>query len=62
MSQHLTDEYWEYLGPHGPFLHELFNNQAQQLIQLKTANNNLHDCTMEAQGNVMDAAAKACCQ
>jgi len=52
MLQHLTDEYWELLGPNGPFLHELFHNQSQQLTQVQTANNALEDHTMEAQTNV----------
>ena len=59
MSHHLTDESWESLGLHVPFLCKLFNNQAQQLVQLKMANSILEDHAMEAQGNTMDAAAKA---
>jgi len=56
---HLTNKYWESLGPNGPFLHELFHNQSQQLTQLQTANNALEDGTMEAQTDILDAAAKA---
>ena len=62
MSHHLTDEYWESLGPNrtnSPFLCELFHTQSQQLTQLQTANNALEDHTMEAQTNVLDAVAKA---
>src|SRR5882672_6834599 len=59
MSHHLTEEYWELLGPNGPFLHEIFHTQSQQLSQLQTANNVLKDCTMEAQTDVADATAKA---
>src|SRR5882724_3308229 len=58
MSHQLTDKYWESLGPNGPFLCELFHNQSQQLTQLQTTNNALHDQTLEAQSNIMDAAAK----
>jgi len=56
---HLTEESCESLGPNGQFLCELFNNQSQQLAQLQTANNIFKDHTMEAQGDVTDAAAKA---
>jgi len=59
MSHQLTDEYWELLGPNGPFLCELFHNQSQQLAQLQTPNNALHDRTLEAQSDITDAAAKA---
>jgi len=59
MSHHLTDDFWESLGPFVPFLHELFHNQAQQLVQLQMANSALEDCALEAQSNTMDAATKA---
>src|SRR5882724_6955917 len=59
MSHQLMDKYWESLGPNGPFLCELFHNQSQQLAQLQTTNNTLHDRTLEAQSNITDAAAKA---
>src|SRR5882672_5985383 len=59
MSHCLTEEYWESLGPNGPFLHELFHTQSQQLSQLQTANNMLEDHAMEAQTDISDAAAKA---
>src|SRR5882724_7248375 len=59
MSHQLTDEYWESLGPNGPFLCELFHNQSQQLAQLQTTNNALHDRTLEAQSDITDAATKA---
>src|SRR5882724_8359599 len=49
MSHHLTEEYWESLGPSGPFLCELFHNQSQQLAQLQTANNVLKGHALEAQ-------------
>ena len=54
----ITNKYWESLGPNGPFLHELFHNQSQQLTQVQTANNALEDHTMEAQTNILDAVAK----
>ena len=59
MLHQLTDEYWESLGPNGPFLHELFHNQSQQLAQLQTTNNALHNRTLEAQSDITDAATKA---
>jgi len=59
MSHHLTDDFWESLGPFVPFLHELFHNQAQQLVQLQMANSALEDCALEAQSDTTDAAAKA---
>jgi len=59
MSHQLTDEYWESLGPNGPFLCELFHNQSQQLTQLQMTNNALHDRTLEAQSDIMDTATKA---
>jgi len=40
-------------------LHKFFNNQAQQLVQLKTANNILEYHAMESQGDTTDAATKA---
>ena len=55
----LTEEYWESLGPKGPFLYELFHNQSQQFTRLQTVNNALEDHTLEAQTSVSDAAAKA---
>ena len=59
MSHCLTEEYWELLGPNGPFLHELFNTQSQQFTQLQLANNVLKDHAMDTQTNISDAAAKA---
>jgi len=59
MSHHLTEEYWESLGPNSPFLCENFQTQSQQLAQLQMANDMLEDHTMEAQTNVSDATAKA---
>src|SRR5882672_2506487 len=58
MSHHLTEEYWESLGPNGPFLCELFNTQSQQVAQLQSVNNILKDHAMDAQTDVSDAAAK----
>jgi|SRR5882724_2003924 len=59
MSHHLTNKYWESLGPNGPFLHKLFHNQSWQLVQLQTAKNTLDDCALETQSDVTDAATKA---
>ena len=41
-----------------PLLHELFHTQSQQLAQLQTANNTLEDHAIEAQTDILDAAAK----
>jgi len=59
MSHHLTDEYWDLLGPNSPFLCQLFHDQSQQLTQLQTANNPLEDHAMEAKTNVSYTEAKA---
>src|SRR5882672_2627973 len=59
MSHHLTEEYWESLGPNSPFLSEIFNTQSQQLAQLQSVNNVLEDCAMDTQTDISDAAAKA---
>src|SRR5882672_3828 len=59
MSHQLTEEYWESLGPNGPFLREILHSQSQQLAQLQAANNALEDRAMDAQTDVSDAAAKA---
>ena len=58
MSHLLMEEYWELLGPNGPFLCKLFHNQSQQLAQLQMANNVLKDHALEAQSDVTDAAEK----
>ena len=59
MSHQLTEEYWESLGPNGPFLREILHSQSQQLAQLQAANNALEDRAMDAQTDISDAAAKA---
>ena len=59
MSHLLTEEYWELLGPNGPFLCKLFHNQSQQLAQLQMANNALKDGALEAQSDITEAATKA---
>ena len=59
MSHHLTEEYWESLGPNGPFLCELFHTQSQQLTQLQTTNNTLEDHAIEAQTDVLAVESKA---
>src|SRR5882672_4851455 len=59
MSHQLTEEYWESLGPNGPFLREILHSQSQQLTQLQATNNALEDRAMDAQTDVSDAAAKA---
>jgi len=50
MSHQLPDEYWESLGPNGPFLRELFHNQLQLVMQLQAANNDLQTQVMDALG------------
>jgi len=59
MSHLLMEEFWELLGPNGPFLCKLFHNQSQQLAQLQTANNALEDHALEAQSDITNAATKA---
>jgi len=59
MSHILTEEYWESLGPNGPFLCKLFHNQSQQLAQLQMANNSLKGHVLAAQSDITDATAKA---
>ena len=59
MSHQLTEEYWESLGPNGPFLCEILHSQSQQLAQLQAANNALEDRAMDTQTDVSDTAAKA---
>src|SRR5712664_3381492 len=59
MSHQLTEEYWELLGPNGPFLRKILHSQSQQLAQLQATNNALEDRAMDAQTDVSDAAAKA---
>src|SRR5882672_6536056 len=59
MSHQLTEEYWESLGPNGPFLGEILHSQSQQLTQLQATNNVLEDRAMDSQTDISDAAAKA---
>ena len=59
MSHQLPDEYWELLGPNGPFLHEPFHNQSQLVIQLQAANNDLQTQMLDALDDVANAASQA---
>src|SRR5882724_13492469 len=59
MSHQLPDKYWESLGSNGPFLHELFHNQSQLVMQLQAANNDLQTWVMDALDNVANAASLA---
>src|SRR5882724_6355960 len=59
MSHQLPDEYWESLGPNGPFLWELFHNQSQLVTQLQAANNDLQTRVMDAPDDVAKAASQA---
>ena len=59
MSHQLPDEYWESLGPNGPFLHELFHNQLQLVTQLQVANNDLQTRVMDTPDDVANAASQA---
>src|SRR5882724_2559800 len=59
MSHQLPDEYWDLLGPNGPFLHKLFHNQSQLVAQLPTANNNLQTQMLDAPDNVANVASQA---
>src|SRR5882724_7987812 len=59
MSHQLPDQYWELLGPNGPFLCELFHNQSQLVMQLQAANNDLQTRVMDAPDNVANMASQA---
>src|SRR5882724_5353771 len=59
MSHQLPDEYWESLGPNGPFLRELFHNQSQLVAQLQAVNNDLQTWVMEAPDDVANVASQA---
>src|SRR5882724_11626413 len=59
MSHQLPDEYWDLLGPNGPFLHELFHNQSQLVTQLQVANNNLQTWMLDTPDDVANAASQA---
>src|SRR5882724_12372108 len=59
MSHQLPDEYWESLGPNGPFLRELFHNQSQLVTQLQAANNDLETQVMDALDDVANVASQA---
>src|SRR5882724_8890971 len=59
MSHKLPDEYWDSLGPNGPFLHEPFHNQSQLVIQLQAANNDLQTQMLDASDDVANAASQA---
>src|SRR5882724_4222583 len=57
MSHQLPDKYWELLGPNSPFLHELFHNQLQLVMQLQAANNTLQTWMMDSPDDVANAAS-----
>jgi len=59
MSHQLTNEYWDLLGPNGPFLHELFHNQSQLVQQLQDTNNTLKTQVMDAQDDVSNTVTRA---
>src|SRR5882724_5868934 len=59
MSHQLPDEYWDSLGPNGPFLHELFHNQPQVVAQLQATNNDLQTQVMDAPDDVANVASQA---
>src|SRR5882724_4446806 len=59
MSHQLPDEYWDSLGPNGPFLCELFHNQSQLVAQLQVANNSLQTQVMDAPDDVANVASQA---
>src|SRR5882724_6279085 len=59
MSHQLPDEYWESLGPNSPFLHELFHNQLQLVMQLQAANNKLQTRVMDTPDDVANVASQA---
>src|SRR5882724_13477450 len=59
MSHQLPDEYWDSLGPNGPFLCELFHNQSQLVAQLQAANNDLQTQMLDAPDDIANAASQA---
>ena len=59
MSHQLPDEYWDLLGPTGPFLCELFHNQSQLVTQLQVTNNDLQTQMLDAPDNVANMASQA---
>ena len=59
MSHQLPDEYWESLGPNGPFLCELLHNQLQSVMQIQAANNNLQTQVMDALDDIANVASQA---
>jgi len=59
MSHQLPDEYWESLGPNGPFLRELFHNQSQLVMQLQAANNDLQTRVMDTSDDIANVASQA---
>src|SRR5882724_529823 len=59
MSHQLPYEYWELLGPNGPFLCKLFHNQSQLVIQLQPANNDLQTQMLDTPEDVANAASQA---
>src|SRR5882724_4452604 len=59
MSHQLPDEYWDSLGPNGPFLCELFHNQSQLVAQLQATNNDLQTQVMDASDDVANVASQA---
>jgi len=59
MSHQLPDEYWDTLGPKGPFLHELFHNQSQLVTQLQAANNDLQTWMLDTPDDVANVDSQA---
>jgi len=59
MSHQLPDEYWDLLGTNGPFLHEIFHNQSQLVMQLQVTNNNLQTWMLDALDDVANVASQA---
>ena len=59
MSHQLPDKYWESLGSNSPFLHELFHNQSQLVMQLQVANNDLQTQVMDAPDDIANVASQA---
>jgi len=58
MSHHLTEEYWESLGPTAHFLWKI-SKPVSATCPAPDGHDMLEDHTMEAQTNVSDATAKA---
>src|SRR5882724_8310278 len=59
MSHQLPDEYWDLLGPNGPFLHENFHNQSQLITQLQATNNDPQTQVVDTPDDIANVVSQA---